>query len=201
MDEVNDRKEYQRPNQELQQLAAGEDAVVIPLPRLLDCFRYYLDRLHELTDLLGPETVAEFADQLQSLTEKVCPQAVADPAVHSEYGNLHQRHNTVQPEIQALLNSVQRNPDSIRRMNNLPEAVLLAAVERMGTAIKHIPNPSERVQMAAVRRNPWAVKRIKNPTPEVVAYAIEKAPELRQYFRRLEQSRQESKPMDDKTAE
>ncbi len=189
MTESNDSHNYRRPTQEQQQFATDHDAVPVPLPRLLDCYRYYLDRLHELTTMLGPDNLSEFADRLLSLADKVCPK-MEDEGSELSDADVHPRSSNSQPEIQALMQAVQRNPDSIRRMNNLPEAVLLAAVERMGTAIKHIPNPSERVQMAAVKRNPWAVKRIKHPTDEVIACAIEAAPELKQYFRRLERSRQ-----------
>lgn len=171
--------------------------VAIPAQRLLHYYRHHLTALRELTDLLGADTLSGFGDELQQLASLICklPEVRGSSATPAEESSAARETSEDQrPEIKALIQSVQRNPDSIRRMSNLPEIVLIAAVDRMGTAIKHIANPSEAVQMAAVKRNPWAIKRIKRPTATVMAYALEKAPELKQHFDRLDRARRNRLP-------
>ncbi len=170
-----------------------QSGVPVPVRRLLQQYRYHLDALQELTEFLGADAVSEFGEALYALANFVRPVpagAAGELGQKEAAGAPRELLEQDRPEIQAMIQSVLQNPDSIRRMSNLPEVVLMAAVDRMGTSIRHIPNPSEAVQMTAVKRNPWAIKRIKRPTEKVIAYALEKAPELRRYFDRISRTKQ-----------
>lgn len=172
--------------------APEQGTIPVPLSRLLQQYRHHLDALHELTQFLGAAALSDFGEALHALAESVQP---SPPIVAATTGQVNadqparELPEHERPEIQAMIQAVQRNPDAIRKMSNLPEVVLIAAVDRMGTAIRHIPSPSEAVQMAAVQRNPWAIKRIKRPAEAVLAYALEREPELKQHFERLNRSR------------
>ena len=71
---------------------------------------------------------------------------------------------------------VQKDPSSIKHIQNPSERVQLAAVKKFGSSIKYIQNPSETVQLEAVKKNPYSIYHIENPSEKVQLAAVEKDP-------------------------
>ena len=69
---------------------------------------------------------------------------------------------------------VQKDPSSIKHIQNPSERVQLAAVKKFGNSIHFIPNPSETVQLEAVEKNPYSIYHIENPSEKVQLVAVRK---------------------------
>jgi hypothetical protein len=70
------------------------------------------------------------------------------------------------------MQSIIKNPMSIKDISNPSKALQLAAVKQKGHVIQFIKNPSEAVQLAAVKQNGLAIQFIKNPSEAVQLSAV-----------------------------
>ena len=78
------------------------------------------------------------------------------------------------PSEKIQLVAVKKFGSSIKHIQNPSEKVQLVAVKKFGNSIHFIPNPSETVQLEAVKKNPYSIKRIKNPSEKVIQLARSK---------------------------
>ena len=63
---------------------------------------------------------------------------------------------------------VLRNPETILKLKNPPEELVIEALMRNGLLIEHIKNPTELMQLAAYGNNPEAAMHINNPCPAIL---------------------------------